>query len=51
MTWKGIAPLVHQVSATYSKGITVPPEELEEYQPFWQRSEALPNWDITILPS
>jgi hypothetical protein len=24
---------------------------LKRYQPFWQRSETLPKWDITILPS
>jgi hypothetical protein len=24
---------------------------LEQYQPFWQRSETLPKWDITIVPT
>jgi hypothetical protein len=24
--------------------------ELADYLRFWQRSETLPNWDITILP-
>jgi hypothetical protein len=27
------------------------PEVLERYHPFWQRSETLPKWDITIVPS
>jgi hypothetical protein len=26
-------------------------EELEPYLPFWQRSETLPKWGITILPA
>jgi hypothetical protein len=26
-------------------------EDLESYLPFWQRSEDLPKWDITIVPT
>lgn len=51
MTWKGIKPIVHRVEAVYEKAIKVPPKELEQYQPFWQRSESLPKWDITIVPA
>ena len=51
MTWKGIAPIVHHVETIYEKGIKVLPKELEDYYPFWQRSETLPKWDITIVPS
>jgi hypothetical protein len=51
MTWKGIAPIVHHVETIYDKGIKVLPTELAQYHPFWQRSETLPKWDITILPS
>jgi len=43
MTWKGIAPIVHCVETIYDKGIKVLPTELEQYHPFWQRSEALPH--------
>ncbi|WP_258551429.1 ISAzo13-like element transposase-related protein [Nostoc sp. ATCC 53789] len=50
MTWKGIAPIVHRVEATYEKGIKVLSQELEHYQTFWQPSETLPKWDITIFP-
>ncbi len=50
--WNGaildsIAPIVHQIEATYEKGIKVLSDELEQYRPFWQRSETLPKWDIT----
>ncbi|MEH2318489.1 ISAzo13-like element transposase-related protein [Nostoc sp.] len=37
--------------ATYEKGIKVLSQELELYQNYWQRSETLPKWDITIFPA
>lgn len=51
MTWKGIAPIVHLVKTTYETGVKVLADELEQYQPFWQRSETLPKWDIRIVPT
>lgn len=51
MSWNGFEPLVHLVEGIYEKKITVPPDELEPYQKQWQRSEALPKWDIKIVPN
>jgi hypothetical protein len=51
MTWKGIAPIVHLVETTYEQGIKVLPEDLKQYCLSWQRSETLPKWDITIVPT
>ena len=51
MSWKGLTPIVHRVEATYEKGIKVLAEALKQYQPFWQRSETLPKWDVTIVPT
>jgi hypothetical protein len=51
MTWKGRKPTVQMVSTTYEKGIKVLPQELNDDLPDWQRSDALPKWDITIVPS
>jgi hypothetical protein len=51
MTWKAITPTVHLVQTTYKTGIKVLPQELEQYKPFWQRSETLPKWDVTIVPA
>jgi hypothetical protein len=51
MTWKGIAPIVHLVKTTYQTGVKVLADELEQYKPFWQRSDTLPQWDITIVPT
>ncbi len=50
MRWKGITPLVQCVETTYQRGVRVLTQELEDYLPFWQRSETLPKWDITIVP-
>lgn len=50
MTWKGLAPIVQLLDTTYEKCIKVLPKELVQYLSFWQRSESLPKWDITINP-
>jgi hypothetical protein len=51
MTWKGISPLVQHIITPYPKGVKPLPQDLDDYLPFWQRSDALPKWDITILPT
>ena len=51
MTWNGFEPVVHLVEGIYEKNITVPKDELEPYEQRWQRSEDLPKWDVTIVPS
>ena len=50
MRWKGIRPIVQLVKTIYKKGVKVLSEELEACQPFWNCSELLPKWDITITP-
>ncbi|MEL6502143.1 MAG: transposase [Cyanobacteria bacterium J06588_5] len=50
MTWNGFEPLVHLVEGIYEKKITVPKNELEQYQQQWQRDEQLPKWAVTIAP-
>lgn len=51
MTWKGFEPLVHLVEGDYPKKIKVLKDELAHYEKQWQRSEQLPKWDITIVPT
>jgi Rhodopirellula transposase DDE domain len=51
MTWKGIEPVVNLVDTIYDKAVTVLPQELNQYLSSWQRSDSLPKWDITILPT
>jgi hypothetical protein len=51
MTWKAMTPVVYLVEGIYEEGVKVLAEELADYLPFWQRSETLSKWDITILPN
>jgi len=51
MSWKGMPPIVQRVETVYEKGIKVLPEALKQYLAYWQRSETLPKWDITIVPA
>lgn len=51
MTWKGISPTVHLVEGIYEKGVKAGASELEQLLPFWERSETLPKWDVTVFPS
>ncbi|MFN5971549.1 MAG: ISAzo13-like element transposase-related protein [Microcystis sp.] len=48
LTWKGNHPQIHLIEENYEKGITVKSSELEFFQQFWQSSESLPKWDVTI---
>jgi Rhodopirellula transposase DDE domain len=50
MRWKSMAPVVYLVEGIYEKGVKVLAEELEFFLECWQRSETLPQWDITIVP-
>jgi hypothetical protein len=50
MTWEGNHPQIHLIEETYEKGINVKSSELEFFQQFWQSSERLPKWDVTIVP-
>jgi transposase len=51
MTWKAVSPMIYLVEGIYEKGIKVLNEELESYLSFWQRSEDLPKWDVSIIPT
>ena len=51
MSWKGRTPTIHVVDTIYEKGLRPLPKELESYQLSWCRSETLPKWDITIVPT
>ena len=50
MKWKGNNPQIHLIENNYNKGITVNSSDLEFFQQFWQSSENLPRWDVTIIP-
>lgn len=50
MKWKGFTPIVELVETVYQKGIKLSADELTPFSEQWQRAEALPKWDITIVP-
>ncbi len=51
MMWKGMEPIVYQVTDCYEKGIKVDPETLATFRVDWHPSEDLPKWAITINPA
>jgi hypothetical protein len=51
MTWNGISPLVQLFERNYQRGVVVSYQELETFKSFWLRSENLPKWDVTVVPS
>ena len=50
MKWKGQSPVVHHVTQTYEKGISVKADDLESFRVDWLPSQMLPKWAITIAP-
>ena len=50
MTWKGIAPLIDLVQATYPKGISLSKAEMKPIEARLERNPLLPKWDILIRP-
>jgi predicted peroxiredoxin len=51
MKWKGFTPIVELVETVYQKGVKLFADELAPFSEQWQRAEALPKWDITIVPT
>ena len=50
MTWKGIKPVVYLWEKIYEKGIRLTKKEMKPYEDRIERSEALPKWDVRIMP-
>lgn len=51
MTWKGRRPTVRCLGGEYPDGVRVPPGEMKAVEARLRRSEALPDYDITIKPT
>ena len=51
MMWKGFEPVVHHVTQTYEKGITVDAETLATFKVDWHPDSDLPKWAVTIMPA
>lgn len=51
MKWNGFTPIIELVETVYPKGIKLSSDELKPLSEKWQRSETLPKWDVTIVPT
>jgi transposase len=50
MTWKGIRPVVQWWDNVYEKGVKLSKKAMAAYEARLQRSETLPEWDVSIQP-
>jgi hypothetical protein len=51
MKWNGFTPIVELLETVYQNGVMLSADQLAPFLAQWQRSEALPQWDITIVPT
>jgi transposase len=51
MTWRTIAPLIREISATYKRGVRLTKAAFRPIAERLNRSETLPKWCLTIEPA
>lgn len=51
MTWNGVEPVIHLLTAIYEKGKKLTKKEMQAYEEKIKRSEKLPKWDVVINPN
>jgi len=50
MTWRGLHPIVHELTGTYECGVKVTKSAFATLTPFITRDPILPKWSLTITP-
>ncbi len=50
MTWRGLHPIVHQLTGIYERGVKVTQSAFAALTPFITRDPILPKWSLTITP-
>ena len=50
MTWRGNHPLVHLITKSYTKGVRLSRQEMDELEKQVQRLPGLDRWFVTIRP-
>lgn len=50
MTWRKLHPIVHQVTKTYERGVTLTKAQFRPVAIRLTRSPTLPKWSLTIQP-
>lgn len=51
MTWRGLCPIVHELTATYERGVKVTKAAFAALTRFITRDPTLPKWSLTITPT
>lgn len=51
MTWRGLPPIVNELTATYDRGVKVTKAAFAKLTRFITRDEHLPKWSLTINPA
>jgi hypothetical protein len=51
MKWEGKHPTVKRLAGAYGNGVRLSKKEMEPYEQRMKRSQTLPKYDITIVPS
>ena len=50
MTWRGIHPLVREITRTYERGVRLTTKEFRPIAQRLIRSDTLPKWSLSIRP-
>ncbi len=48
MTWRGLHPIINELTATYDRGVKVTKSAFAALTPFITRDPKLPKWSLTI---
>lgn len=51
MTWRGVAPIIQSLTATYDRGVRLSRAAFQPIRDRLQRHPELPKWSLTILPA
>jgi hypothetical protein len=51
MTWRGVAPIVHQMERVYETGVRLSRRAFRPIAARLERSESLPKWSLVIQPN
>ena len=50
-TWRGVSPIVRQISDTYQTGVTIAHKAFRDIKARLQRNETVPKWSLLIKPT
>lgn len=51
MTWRGLPPVIHEITKTYDRGVKVARSAMQQLAPLIRRDPTLPKWSLVISPT